>query len=161
MGSAFTSQYKDISNKLINKVEVFYNGKSVKCLALWDTGATNCCVSQDVVKQLSLISTGKVNITTPNQTSERDTYLVDVNLPNDVRINDVCVIDSDIEKQNIGMLIGMNIINLGDFTVSNFQNKTTFTFRMPSESTTDYVKQIRISNIIGTPHGKGKRKKKR
>ena len=59
------------------------------------------------------------------------------------------------------MLIGMNIINLGDFTVSNFQGKTTFTFRMPSESTTDYVKQIKVLNIIGTPHGKGKRKKKR
>ncbi len=161
MGSAFTSQYRRISNKLINEVEVFYNGKSMKCLALWDTGATNCCVSQDVVKQLSLVSTGKANMTTPNQTSERDTYLVDISLPNNVKIDDVRVIDSDIEKQNIGMLIGMNIINLGDFTVSNFQGKTTFTFRMPSASTTDYVKQIRVSNLIGTPHGKGKRKKKK
>ena len=161
MGSAFTTQYNNISNKLINEVEVFYKGKSVKCKALWDTGATDCCVSQDVVRQLSLISTGKANITTPNQTSERDTYLVDVSLPNNVRVNDLCVIDSNIEKQNIGMLIGMNIINLGDFTVSNFQDKTTFAFRIPSESITDYAKQIKISNIIGTPHKKGKRKYKK
>ena len=159
MSSAFTSQYKCISNKLINDVEVFYNGKSIKCRALWDTGATNCCVSQDVVNQLSLISTGKTNMRTPNQTSERDTYLVDVALPNSVRINDVCVIDSDIGNQNIGMLIGMNIINLGDFAVSNFQGKTTFTFRMPSDGTIDYVKKICASNIIGPTHGKGKRKK--
>ena len=160
MGSAFTSQYEVISNRLVNTVEVFYNGNSIKCRALWDTGATNCCVSQEVVRALSLVATGKVTMTTPNQTCERDTYLVDVILPNKVKVSDVQVIDSDIEKQNIGMLIGMNIINQGDFTVSNFNGKTTFTFRMPSESTTDYVKQIKIAKIIGPMHGKGKRKRK-
>ncbi len=89
MSSAFTTQYKCIFNKLVTEVEIFYNGNSMKCYALWDIGATSCCVSQDVVRQLSLISTGKANITTPNQTSERDTYLIDVNLPNNVRVNDV------------------------------------------------------------------------
>lgn len=161
MGSAFTTKYNGISNRLLTKVNVICNGNVVECGALWDTGATNCCVSQNVVKKLSLLPTGKVNMTTPNQTSERDTYLVDLILPNNVQISDVCVIDSDIEKQGIGMLIGMNIISLGDFTVSNFQGKTTFTFRMPSEATTDYVKKVQVANVIGTPHGKGKRKKKR
>ena len=30
------------------------------------------------------------------------------------------------------VLIGMDIINLGDFAVSNHNGKTTFSFRMPS-----------------------------
>ena len=37
------------------------------------------------------------------------------------------------------MLIGMNIINLGDFSVSNYQGKTVFSFRVPSAGCTDYV----------------------
>ena len=37
------------------------------------------------------------------------------------------------------MLIGMNIINLGDFSVSKYQGKTVFSFRVPSAGCTDYV----------------------
>lgn len=82
-------------------------------------------------------------------------------LPNDVRIDDVRVADSEIGLQGIGMLIGMNIINQGDIAVSNNEGITTFSFRMPSAGIIDYVKQIKISNIIGEPHGRGKRKKKK
>lgn len=160
MSSAFTLKYENIKNKLLTSIEIKGNGKTIKSVALWDTGATACCISQDIAKQLGLISTGKTNMTTPNQTSERDTYLVDIVLPNNVTINDVLVVDSEIEKQKIGMLVGMNIINCGDLAVSNFNGKTTFTFRMPSEKTTDYVTQIKVAKMIGTPHGKGKRKKK-
>lgn len=49
-----------------------------------------------------------------------------------------------------GMLIGMDIINKGDFTVSNHQGKTVFSFRMPSEGVMDFVTGIKISNIIKT-----------
>ena len=37
------------------------------------------------------------------------------------------------------MLIGMDIINQGDCVVSNYQGKTVFSFRMPSESVMDFV----------------------
>lgn len=161
MVSAFTSKFPGLSNKLINDVDVIYNGKSIRCKALWDTGATSCCVSKALVRELSLIPTGKVSISTPNKVSERDTYLVDICLPNTVMVKDVMVIDSDIDRQNIGMLIGMNIISLGDFTVSNYQNKTVFTFRIPSVSPTDYVKQIHFSNVLGPKHGTPRHKKKK
>ena len=100
-------------------------------------------------------------MTTPSsQSDERSTYLVDIVLPNNVKVNDHVVIDSDIDNQNIGMLIGMDIITMGDFAVSNFNNQTIFTFRIPSECKTDYVQEIRISKLVGQKHGKGKRKRK-
>ena len=84
MGSAFTVQYKKIENTLHTTIEINANGKSIKGVALWDTGATACCISHRAAVQLGLISTGKANMTTPNQTSEKDTYLVDIVLPNSV-----------------------------------------------------------------------------
>ena len=58
------------------------------------------------------------------------------------------VLDSEIGNQGIGMLIGMDIITKGDFAVSNYNGKTMFTFRMPSESTLNFVSGIKASNII-------------
>lgn len=161
MSNAFTVEYRGITNKLITNIEISYGGNTIKNVALWDTGATNCCISKEVVEKLSLIGTGKINIHTPSGTSEVNTYLVDIVLPNKVTINDVRVADSEIGLQGIGMLIGMDIINRGDLAISNVDEKTTFTFRMPSEKKTDYTHQIALQNAIGKGHGKGKRKIKR
>ena len=161
MSNAFTVKYKNIKNKLLTDIEISCGGKSIKSIALWDTGATSCCISKEVVDGLSLIATGKINIHTPNGVSEANTYLVDILLPNKVKINDVRVADSEIGMQGFGMLIGMNIINQGNFAVSNSHDKTTFTFRMPSVKITDYVKEVAFANTIGSRHGKGKRKQKR
>lgn len=161
MGSAFTTSGTTKLNTLKNEVTIQYNGKEIQVVALWDTGATNTCISQKVVQDLSLIATGKATMTTPSsQADERNTYLVGIVLPNNVKVNDHVVIDSDIDNQNIGMLIGMDIITMGDFSVSNFNNQTIFTFRIPSECKTDYVQEIRISKLVGQKHGKGKRKRK-
>jgi len=58
------------------------------------------------------------------------------------------------------MLIGMDIIGIGDFAVSNYNNKTIFSFRYPSKHKIDFVHEINLQNLIGKKHGKGKRKKK-
>lgn len=160
MGSAFTTSSTLLRNSLKNDVTILYNGKSIQEVALWDTGATNTCISEEVVQKLSLVPTGKITMRTPSGEDERNTYLVDIVLPNNVTINNHVVIDSKIGEQNIGMLVGMDIITLGDFAVSNFNNQTVFTFRIPSERKTDYVQELRIEKLVGPKHGKGKRKHK-
>lgn len=42
---------------------------------------------------------------------------------------------------SVGMLIGMNIIGLGDLHISNF-NSTTLSFRVPSLEEVDFVAEI-------------------
>ena len=139
---AFTTSYNGISNKLINGAILIYNGKELKTeKAQWDTGATHTCISNKVVNDLGLIPIGKTNIQTPSGQKEVNEYRLDLKLQNeDVYLKDVYVIDSEIGDQGIDILIGMNIINLGDFSVSCFGGNTTFTFRTPSVATTDYVK---------------------
>lgn len=161
MASSFIISYNQITNRLKSEVTIQYNDKSNVATALWDTGATNTCISENIVSKLSLISTGKIEMHGSTGSSEQNTYLVDIILPNNVKIDNLMVIDSDIGKQNIDMLIGMDIINRGDFSVSNYDDRTAFTFRIPSEKKINYALETRISGLIGKEHGKGKRKKKR
>lgn len=61
---------------------------------------------------------------------------------NDVTVTGVQVFESEIGNQGIDVLIGMDIISLGNFSVSNYNGKTQFTFGIPSQADTDYVKMI-------------------
>jgi len=45
-------------------------------------------------------------------------------------------------------LIGMDIINLGDLAITNFEGKTWLSFRIPSRGHVDYVAQINRENQI-------------
>ena len=157
---AFTSKSNvGLLRRLTNQVTITNGSSSMNAVALWDTGATGTCISTDVAAQLGLIPTGKKNIQTPSGSSQVNTYLVTITLPNNVNISDVEVCDSAIGSQGIGVLIGMDIITKGDFSVSNYNGQTVFSFRIPSRKITDYVEQVRIEKITGT-HGKGIRKKK-
>lgn len=164
MASAFVIKGNQIYDTLKSQVTVHYNGNSLTVTALWDTGANVSCISEDVVNGLGLIATGVVPRSTPSGHDFANTYLVDVTLPNSVQVPDLRVCDSKIGDQGIGMLIGMDIINKGDFTVSNYQGKTVFSFRMPSEGVMDFVTGIKMSNIIKAnriPNNKYKQKRKR
>lgn len=142
--SAFTTFCSGLSNKLINEAKIRYNGKEFHTdKAQWDTGATRTCISKKVVQELGLVPIGLENIRTPSGCKTVNKYLVDIVLRNDVTVTDVQVFDSEIGNQGIDVLIGMDIISLGDFAVSNYNGKTQFSFRMPSQANTDYVQMIK------------------
>ena len=154
--SAFTCKNKGLTNRLVNKVTILANEKIIEVFALWDTGATNSCISHDVAKALNLVSLGLIKSQTASGDTLGNLYMVDIKLPNNVTVTDVRVMDSEIGKQqilvenlgqaitteNLGLLIGMDIITLGDFSVSNHGGRTVFSFRVPSLAETDYVKHL-------------------
>ena len=144
---AFTTSYNGISNKLINDATLIYGDKEYKTkVAQWDTGATNTCISERVVNELGLIPIGKVKMQTPSGEIIANEYRIDIKLQNEnVLLRNIYVVYSEIGKQGIDMLIGMNIITLGDFAVTNYEGKTVFTFRFPSQGCTDYVRLINSS----------------
>ena len=67
-------------------------------------------------------------------------YMIDLVLNQELVIQNIPVIDSEIGVQCIDVLIGMDIISLGDFAISNFEGKTQFSFRIPSQKDVDYKK---------------------
>lgn len=145
---AFTTKYIGISNQLINDVDLISGVIKVKAKAQWDTGATNSCISHNVVSKLNLTPTGLVNNHTPSGQALQNTYRIDIALPNYLNVTNVCVSESEIGNQGIDILIGMDIIGLGDFSVSNYDGNTVFTFCFPSICCIDYVELINTSTSI-------------
>ena len=157
---AFTQKWNIVVNKMISDIYLKSGENIISVKALWDTGATRTCISPDCVKSLNLIATGHCTNMTASGPTEAKTYLVDVLLPNKVIVSDVMVTDAKIGEQGFDVLIGMDLIACGDFSVSNYQSQTVLSFRIPSKKMTDYVQEINVENMIGT-HGKGKKKKKK
>lgn len=104
---------------------------------LWDTGATASCINQKIVDELKLPAIGRTQISTANGIREVNTYLVNIRLPNNVIIPNVTVSCADL-GYDIDLLIGMDIINLGDFAITNVNGRTVFSFRLPSISIIDF-----------------------
>jgi hypothetical protein len=136
--SVFTEKYNSIQKRLINSAIVEYNGNIVQVSAQWDTGATGTCISKGLVQKLELLPTGMVNVHTPSGIGTMNKYMINLVLNKELRIMNLPVMDSEIGKQGIDILIGMDIISLGDFAISNFEGKTQFSFRIPSQEHVEY-----------------------
>lgn len=138
--SVFTQQYSKRMNKIINSVIAINNitQLTMPAKALWDTGATGTCISKELVQKLKLQPIGMQRIQTPSGTAIVNQYKMNIMLNKEVIVKNVSVIDSEMGNQNIDILIGMDIITFGDFGISNFEDKTQFSFRVPSQEHVDY-----------------------
>ena len=97
--------------------------------AVWDTGATATAISQTVAQNLKLKPTGVTKISTAGGIRMCNTYVIDIRLPQGVGILGLPVTEADIGMTDV--LIGMDVIGLGDFTIQNQNNKTVFEFCLP------------------------------
>ncbi len=106
---------------------------------LWDTGCTGAAISSSLVQRMGLIPSGVTrNHHAGGVDDNARTYIVDLYLPNNVRVTDVPVVEV-VSMGDWDVLIGMSVINLGDFSITNVGGKTVFSFRFPSIKTIDYV----------------------
>lgn len=108
--------------------------------AVWDTGATCSCISQEIVESLNLSKIDQVINYTANGTRVAGVYLVNVYLPNGVVFSPIRVIDAEILGADI--LIGMDVINNGDLAITNRNGATWMTFQLPPYHRIDFVEQI-------------------
>lgn len=154
---AFTTKCGCISRALVNRVSIRFGDNQTDGDALWDTGANGTCISHGVVDRLGLIPIGKENIKTPSGNSEVNTYIADIILPNHVLIPNVKLCETEIGDQGIDFLIGMDIITQGDFSLTNANGRTVFSFCVPASKVIDYVAEISVQNKIQ----KGYRPKKK
>lgn len=73
-------------------------------------------------------------------TDSAETFLVNLLLPNAVEFVSVEVTLGKLAGP-ADMLLGMDIITNGDFSITNVGGETVFSFRIPSLETIDYVKE--------------------
>jgi len=90
---------------------------------------------------------------------DTNTYLVNLYLPPHVVIN-ARVLEGSIKGGDV--LVGMDVISLGDFAITNHNNKTTWSFRLPSCYEIDFVKEIEVYNKkFKSPEQRRKERNKR
>jgi len=139
-------EYSDIPCEIRTPVKIFSSRNSTEgiCLeleAIWDTGATNSVIAPEIAQQLCLDIVDNWNVSGINSEKASDVVVAAIILPNEMFLKDrrfsVCNIPG------ADMLIGMDIISLGDFNISNARGKTHFSFVIPS-----YKEVISYSKLI-------------
>ncbi|MDD3945443.1 MAG: SEC-C metal-binding domain-containing protein [Candidatus Paceibacterota bacterium] len=161
--SAFTLRYDGIAKALITECKVFpaYDPSfgnepdHIKISCLWDTGATNSVISARLVQAINLKPIGKVTVSHAQGKIDANTYLINVVLPNNVGIPFLRVSEGILD--GFDMLIGMDIISRGDFSISCSEKKTIFSFQFPSTHEVDYV----AGKLIETPFRNTEKKPER
>lgn len=107
---------------------------------LWDTGATFSMITGRVVEELKLQTDGYVTLQHAGGQEEGvPIYHVDLLLYNAAQITDLRV--GRVYVRDIDVIIGMDVINRGDFAVSNRNGATSFSFRIPSVEDFDFAAQ--------------------
>lgn len=146
---SFTTKFPVITNVLITDVHItkaFYPDKKekpqelVKLKALWDTGATGSVIIQKVISECNLQPIGMTIVNTASGQNRCPVFLIAMGLPNNVLFNEVRVTLGKLSG-NIDVLIGMDIIQSGDFAITNLNGKTVFSFRLPSTGLIDFVQE--------------------
>ncbi len=113
--------------------------KPEKYIAIWDTGATGTVITKKVVDNLGLKPIAKAISYHANGSSEVNVYAINLILPNTVGFSTLTVTEGIL--RNADVLIGMDVITKGDFSITNVNNNTVFTFRYPSIKEIDYTKE--------------------
>lgn len=91
-------------------------GNSCPARAIWDTGATTSCISPAIAKALNLPVVGTATNHTANGATPSNKHVVDIAIGN-VRFQKISVSAPPLPDDLV--LIGMDLIGLGKFTVQN------------------------------------------
>jgi predicted aspartyl protease len=150
---AFSIRHKTRTNILMSEVAVTCpqnnNNPKVyekdKFRAVWDTGATNTVINEKIAEKMGLIPINFIKSYTANGEADSKVYCVDLYLPNNVRIQNLQVTDGKL-GDGLDVLVGMDVISIGDFAITNMHGATTFTFCMPSVHQIDFVEEVNELN---------------
>lgn len=123
----FTMSQGKYPRMIVSPVEVSRPGSAhggirmnLTATAQWDTGADYCAISSELASALLLRSCGTAEV---NGSDVRNTYLVDVVLPNGVFFSEVPAIEDPLlEQTGVDFLIGLAVINEVDFALTHDKN---------------------------------------
>lgn len=143
---ALTRDYKGISNFISTPVKIanFSTRDYRNTLAIWDTGASNSVTTKSLVKKLELVA---ISLTRTRGVHgdkiDVPVYAIKLHMNNFNTILRVTECEELLDDGSHGILIGMDVITKGDFTITNFNGNTVMTFRIPSIETLDFVKALK------------------
>jgi len=154
---AFTALYDESVSKLVTSVGILpiltIDKKlptiPVEAKALWDTGAAKTCIKPALFECLKLRQINLSNQTILSGIGGKVTAkisMINLFLTPTLKVEYRFVYVADFPS-DADVLIGMDIIKMGDFAVCNAGNKTSFSFVMPPFSDKiDFADKADIAN---------------
>lgn len=126
-----------------------------KFKAIWDTGAQGTTIATSLAGLLKLRQTGTIRVQGVTGCKDCNKFLISLHLPTGIVIPQLEVSDCP-EDIGCDVLIGMDVITMGDFAVSNLFGNTTFTFRIPSVERINFTNQLPENAVQGRFVGRKK-----
>jgi hypothetical protein len=137
----FFKLYDRLTNKLVSPVAMLpitatdkkLRTIPVKISALWDTGATMSCIKPELINQFKMsLLPDNYSITASGigGSVRTDATVISIYLTENLIIEGCPVYITDFPGDT-DLIIGMDIIGMGDFAVCNVDGKTSFSFAVP------------------------------
>ncbi len=136
-----TEFYKNFGGRIITTESVMYDNTEEKISVEWDCGTTRCSISTELVDKLNLKPCGISNTLNTTESASTNVYEIVLVLHDIMEIPIIVDAVPNIHSTGIDMLIGMDVICLGDFAISNYNGETCFSFRYPSKGLIDFNKE--------------------
>lgn len=103
--------------------------KSIKVLAMIDTGATGTVISQGLATILGINPIGDCMINTPSSTNVKCLqYDIQLIFPNNVAMSSCIVTEAPLQNQHIQCLIGRDVLQQSILIYTGFDNTFTLSF---------------------------------
>jgi len=169
----FSRQYIWVQDKLLIPLQLVdpnTGEKSESCLGLIDTGASCCMISGRMGKKLWLVPVGRIPVMTPAWQSDHNQYVTCLLLPDNYMTDLLYVTEWPIDLQGFDVLIWMDVLSKGDFTMTKRSWNTLISFIAPSQDPIDLAHKYVLRNILSERmenerlkrlNGKNNRKKKK
>jgi len=141
--TAYTHKEANLVRRILVKCKFAILGDDVdaqdEISALWDTGAMCTCISQDLAAKLKLQPDDFGWVTgANNKPFKAPIYSVLLKMGSFV-IPYIRVYGLPMDGKNHDAIIGMDVMQQGDLTITNYNGQTVLTFREPSINSIDYV----------------------
>ncbi len=148
---ALTKEYDDIAHSILTlsgvlRINAGEEEESITAndpeiswkKALWDTGATQCSISDRLATQLDLPQVDFVDVATAAGVIQLPVYKIHLILPNNLVFHDLEVVGFMYTDDDCDLIIGMDIMTQGDLSLTNMEGRTVFSFRIPSLHVVDF-----------------------
>jgi hypothetical protein len=123
--------------------------KKSEFIGIWDTGATMSAITQNVVDALGLVQTGARQIHGVHGAETVPTFNVAFHLSSGVIFTSITASLGKLVGADI--LLGMDVIGMGDFAVTNHKRYTTISLRIPSQECIDFLARANSKKEVN-PH---------
>lgn len=145
MITAHTKKFPSIVNRMIISCDIVVpdKGQDVHHMsALWDTGASCTCISDELARQWGMSPDNFQDACgMENQVAKYPVYTVQLSLGHFI-IPYIQVLGLPMEGNEHNMIIGMDVMNKGDVAITNKNGHTVLTFRQPSLECIDYKSEV-------------------